>query len=128
MATTILTVIVLILIAGYAAFFAVWNPDVVEIVTLRYPGGDLWESAPVWTLPLAGLLIGAIVMAIALSGPWSTMRRAATLARGQLKAERDKSNKRAKKVNALNKRVKELEGNSAGGSADEDESAEEGLE
>ena len=128
MATTVLTVIILILIAGYAAFFAAWNPDVIEVITLRYGGPDFSQATPVWALPLAGMLIGAILMAIALSGPWSTMRRAAAVARQQLQAERDKSNKRAKKINALNKRAQELEGTTEGGSVDEDEAAEGGLE
>ncbi|MCD6362304.1 MAG: hypothetical protein J7M38_15715 [Armatimonadetes bacterium] len=128
MAITVLTVIILILIAGYAAFFAAWNPAVVDVVTLQYPGGSFMQSTPVWVLPLVGLLVGALVMAIALSGPWSTMRRAAGAARQQLKAERDKSNQRAKKINALNKRIKELEEQTSDASDDGGETAGEGLE
>jgi len=128
MAITVLTVIILILIAGYAAFFAAWNPEVVDVVTLRYGATGFAQSTPVWALPLVGLLIGAVVMAIALSGPWATMRRAAALARRQLKAERDKSNQRAKKINALNRRIKQLEPQSGDEPAAEDETVEGGLE
>ncbi|HUS80206.1 MAG TPA: hypothetical protein VM283_02995 [Armatimonadota bacterium] len=110
MALTVLTVLILILIAGYAAFFAAWNPDVINAVLLRYSAGDVLQSTPLWVLPLVGLLVGAIVMAFALYGPWSQMRRTTAVAREQLAAEREKSNQRAKKVNALIKQVKELKG------------------
>lgn len=128
MAITVLTVLILILIAGYAAFFAVWNPQVVEVLTLRYPGADFSQAAPVWALPLAGLLVGAVIMAIALSGPWSTMRRTALLAREQLRAEREKSSQRARKINALNQRIKDLQGGAAETAEDEQETVEEGRE
>ncbi len=106
MATTVLIVLILILIAGYAAFFAVLNPQVESIAVLKY-----------W----AGTMVGALVMAIALSGPWGTMRRAAVLARQQLAAEREKSNARAKKINALSKQLKQSdkpEEDKSAGSAD----------
>lgn len=124
MAITVLTVIILILIAGYAAFFAVHNPQAIDIATFRDLNNVYWQQAPVWTLPLVGLLVGAIVMAIALSGPWSTMRRTALLAREQLRAEREKSNQRARKINALNQRIRDLQGNVEGGTEDEEDAGE----
>ncbi len=107
MATTVLIGLVLILIAGYAAFFAVLNPQVESIVVFKYWAGDIIQNAPIWVLPIIGMLVGALVMAIALSGPWSTMRRAALLARQQLAAEREKSAARAKKINALSKQLEQ---------------------
>jgi len=107
MATTVLIVLVLILIAGYAAFFAVLNPQVESIVVFKYWAGDIIQNAPIWVLPIIGMLVGALVMAIALSGPWGTMRRAALLARQQLAAEREKSAARAKKINALSKQLEQ---------------------
>ncbi len=118
MATTVLIVLILILIAGYAAFFAVLNPDVEQIVVFKYWAGNVTEQLPIWALPIIGMLVGALVMAIALSGPWGTMRRAAVLARQQLAAEREKSNARAKKINALNKQLERPD------EAEEDKSAE----
>ena len=105
MATTVLIVLILILISGYAAFFAVANPQVIEIITFRDLHNLYIEHIPIWVLPVAGMLVGAILMAIALSGPWGTMRRAATLARQRLAAEREKSSARAKKINALTKQL-----------------------
>lgn len=118
MATTVLIVLILILIAGYAAFFAVLNPQVETIVVFKYWAGDVIENVPIWTLPIIGMFVGALVMAIALSGPWSTMRRAAVLARQQLAAERGKSSARAKKINALSKQLAQS------GKPEEDKSAE----
>lgn len=122
MAITVATVLILILIAGYAAFFAVHNPQVIEVATFRDLNNVYWQSTPVWALPLVGLLVGAIIMAIALSGPWSAMRRAAMLAREQLRVEREKSNQRAKKINALTERIKQLEAGMAGGGGAEEQS------
>lgn len=118
MATTVLIVLILILIAGYAAFFAVLNPQVETINVIKYWNGTISEQVPLWVLPIIGLFVGALVMAIALSGPWGTMRRAAVLARQQLAAEREKSNARAKKINALNKQLERPD------EAEEDKSAE----
>jgi len=124
MALTVLTVVILILIAAYAAFFAMLNPQLINVATLRDTHNVYWQTVPVWVLPVAGLLIGALVMALALWGPWSQMRRASAFARQQLAAEREKSNQRAKRVNALLKQVKQLKGQTGSaedeGSADED--------
>ncbi len=129
MAATVLVVIVLIVIAGYAAFFAVVNPEWVEVITFKFSGLPTYtQEMPVWVLPIAGMLIGAILMAIALAGPWGTMRRAAMLSRQQLAAEREKSGLRAKKVSALTKQVTGLQAKMSGTEpvvADDEETPEE---
>jgi len=122
MATTVLIVLILILIAGYAAFFAVLNPQVESIAVLKYWAGTIHQDAPIWALPIIGMLVGALVMAIALSGPWGTMRRAAVLARQQLAAEREKSAARAKKINALTRQLNKSDKSRA--EAEEDKPAE----
>jgi type VI protein secretion system component VasK len=108
MLQAVLMVVVLILVVGYAVFFAFWNPEAVWVVGFQWGGMDRGMDMPTVFLPLIGLAVGAVVMALSLWAPWAAMRRAALGAKGQLDLERQKSNERAKKVNALSKEVKQL--------------------
>lgn len=108
MGQAVLTVLVMILVVVYAVFFAIWNNGAVDVVGFQFGGTTYSQSLPMAFLPLVGIVVGAVIMAISLWGPWAAMRRTAIAARGQLDVATQKSNERAKKVNALSKEVKQL--------------------
>lgn len=108
MAQAVITVLILILFVAYAVFFAVWNPDMVQVVGFEMGGSPMGAQVPMFVLPLAGLLIGAIVMAIAMVTPWSWTRRALKDKSDELEAEKRRSAKRAQQIESLQERVSGL--------------------
>lgn len=111
MAQAVLTVLLLIIFIAYAVLFAMWNPQVLEVTGFRFgmdpgPGWAAW--VPIWALPLAGLAIGAIIMALVIAMPWASMRRTLEATRERLGVEQARSQERAKKVKALQERVAQL--------------------
>jgi uncharacterized integral membrane protein len=109
MGNAIATVVLLIIFIIYAVFFAVWNPDVVSVTGFSWAGTNYGLPVPIFILPLAGLLLGAIVMAIAMISPWSSMKRSHGATKQQLDTERSRSKRRGQKIQALQKRINELE-------------------
>lgn len=109
MANAVVTVLLLIVFVVYAVFFALWNPAVVPVTGFSWAGIDYGLPVPLFVLPLAGLLIGAIIMAVAMVNPWSSMRRSLSATTQQLEAERARSQERAKKIEGLRKRVNDLQ-------------------
>ena len=113
-------IVVVVLLAGlcYSAFFLTWNSETkVDLVTLRAGGDPFWiQAVPVGFLPLAGLVIGALIMAVAAIGPWAAQRRAAKLAEAKLAKAVEKFNEqkgrlsaRAEEIARLEARIAELE-------------------
>jgi hypothetical protein len=82
---------------------------------------------PVAFLPLLGLVVGAVVMALSLWGPWAAIKRAAVTARGQLALEKKRSNDRAKKADALSKQLKQLKAELAEGKGTQESTSTEGA-
>ncbi len=109
MGNAVATVVLLIIFIVYAVFFAVWNPDVVSVTGFSWAGTNYGLAVPIFILPLAGLLIGAIVMAIAMINPWSSTKRSLGATKQQLDVERSRSKQRGQKIQALQKRINELE-------------------
>lgn len=108
MGQAIVTVLVLIIVVIYAVLFAFWNQEVVEVVSLQIPGQTFVQKMPLAFLPLVGLVVGAVVMAVSLWGPWASAKRAVAIATSQVDVEKQRSNERAKKVNRLIEQVKQL--------------------
>lgn len=108
MAQAVFTVLALIIFIGYAVLFALWNPTMVKVVGF-YWRGEQYLEMPVWILPLIGLAIGAIVMAIAMWSPWTSLKRALQATREQLDMERERGKERAAKLKALRERAIKLE-------------------
>jgi len=110
MAQAIVTVLILLLFVAYAVFFAIWNPGTITVTGLYLTEGMSWGApVPMFVLPLAGVVIGAIVMAIAIGAPWSSLKSKLTAAEDQLKAERSRMKECARKVEALKKRLRALQ-------------------
>lgn len=108
MANAVVTVLLLIVFVIYAVFFALWNPGVVPVTGFSWAGVDYGLPVPLFMVPLAGLLIGAIIMAIAMASPWSSMKRRLDATKDQLEAERACAKERAERIESLRRRVNEL--------------------
>ncbi len=110
MAQAIATVLILLIFLLYAVFFSVWNQGMV-LVTGYYFGPNMsgGTQVPLFLLPIAGVLIGAIVMALALWAPWSSLKGRLFAAEDRLRAESMRSKERARKIEALKSRVLKLQ-------------------
>gem|GEM_PF-6333448 len=110
MAQAIVTVLILLIFIVYAVFFSLWNAGTVS-VTGYYLSQDISGGAPVplFLLPLAGLLVGAIIMAIALSAPWASLKSKLIAAEDRLQAEQLRCKDRGRKIEALKNRVVKLQ-------------------
>lgn len=76
MAKIIAGVIGALLFVVYSALFVFWNATTTaDLITFKAGSEGFWvPSVPVGFLPLVGLIIGAILMAVMLIFPWSAQR------------------------------------------------------
>ncbi len=118
MAQAIVTVLILLIFVVYAVFFALWNPGTISVVSLYLTEGMSWGGAiPLFILPLAGVAVGAIVMAIAISAPWSSLKSKLICAEEQVEAARERSKDCEEKVKELRSRLQKMEAQKRAGSA-----------
>jgi uncharacterized integral membrane protein len=110
MAQAIVTVLILLIFVAYAVFFSMWNADPIEITSMvDLSGTPIGAELPVFIVPLAGVVVGAIVMAIAVSAPWSSLKSKLAAAEDQLGAARERANECERKVEALKSRLQKMQ-------------------
>lgn len=109
MAQAIVTVLILLIFVAYAVFFSLWNAATISIVGWGFWPQEMGAELPVFVVPLAGVVVGAIVMAIAIGAPWSSLKSKLNAAEDQLSAERTRMKECARKVEALKKRLRETQ-------------------
>ena len=105
MVQAIVSVLVLIIIVAYAVYFASWNPEIADVTSFEALGTTVSGDVAMWVLPLGGLAIGAIVMALAMWTPWSSIKRTLAATRERLGVEQERNQDLAKKFKALRKRL-----------------------
>jgi len=108
MAQAIVTVLILLIFVAYAVFFSLWNAGMITVVGFFWPQA-FTADVPIFVLPLAGLLIGAIVMAIAISAPWSSLKSKLIAAQDQAEAARSRVDECEQKVQALRSRLQKMQ-------------------
>ncbi len=92
----LLLVFAFVLAAAYAGLFISWNGEPILITTWKL-GVPLYEDRlPVGILPLAGVVVGLIITAVAVMGPY----RAITGQLRQAQRERDSANDLVEKAKA----------------------------
>lgn len=130
MAQAILTVLLVVILLAYGALFALWNQQVVTVVgaslSLQPGGPGFWASVPLFVLPMAGLVVGALLMAIIMGGPWSGMKRTVRATRERLAAEQARARELARRLKACQAQLKAAPGAMATATvaaAEEDEEA-----
>lgn len=94
--------ILLVVVLGYAMAFVSWNSTPVTVVGLRWGNEAFWETIPLAYLPLAGIGIGVVAMALACLSQWSASR-------GQLRKLSAQVQKAREVIEFQKKRLSELE-------------------
>jgi type VI protein secretion system component VasK len=95
------TVLVLVLVCGYLALFLSWNAAPQPVTGLQIGDSKYVQPMPVGLLFIAGVLVGAVAMAVALWAPWKALK-AGELQQQEL-IQRAKS-----KLKAQDTKIKEL--------------------
>ncbi|MFO8082270.1 MAG: hypothetical protein R6V07_18470 [Armatimonadota bacterium] len=110
MAQAIVTVLILLIFVAYAVFFSMWNADPIEITSLvDLSGTPIGAELPVFVVPLAGVVVGAIVMAIAISAPWSSLKSKLAAAEDQLGAARERAEECERRLDSLKSRLQKMQ-------------------
>lgn len=110
MLKVIFKVIVALLFLGYAAFFLSWNMAPQEIITWNLLGVKYTQLLPVGSLGFAGLLLGAIIMAISCWSAWATQKATVNKAVATVKKAKVKLQAQLDMINELRGEVERLEG------------------
>ncbi|MFW6155799.1 MAG: hypothetical protein ACOC7J_00655 [Armatimonadota bacterium] len=110
MAQAIVTVLILLIFVAYAVFFSMWNADPIEITSLvDLSGTPIGAELPVFIVPLAGVVVGAIVMAIAVSAPWSSLKSKLAAAEDQRAAARERAEECERRLDSLKSRLQKMQ-------------------
>jgi len=110
MVKVILKMVVVLALLCYGALFLLWNNTVQEIVTWQMLGVKYSQALPVGALAFAGLIVGAILMAVACWSAWATQRAVAVRATAQVKKAKEKLQAQLDVINELRARNAQLDG------------------
>lgn len=93
--------IILVLLLAYAVMFATWNLEPVKVVGLRFGGQEYWENVPVAYLPLIGVIVGVVVMAVAAYVQWQGNRAVIGKLNQQVSRAREVVEQQKKRISEL---------------------------
>lgn len=109
MGKVIVKVFIGLLFLAYAALFLSWNMTPQEIISWQLLGVRYSQALPVGTLAFAGLLLGALIMAIACWSAWATQKTTANKAVATVKKAKVKLQAQLDMINELRTEVERLE-------------------
>ena len=66
-------VLALLVVMAYLSLFLAWNAKLQPVVTWQL-GAQYTQELPIGLLFIAGVLVGAVAMALALTGPWNALK------------------------------------------------------
>ncbi len=92
MTGALLKVLFFVAILTYGVFFVLWNQGII-VDLLLWPGPPnavYANEVPIGLVPLAGVVIGAILMAVAAWGAWASQRAIAVMANAQVERAKEK--------------------------------------
>mgnify|MGYP005834679809 CR=1 FL=1 len=99
-----------LLLLVYGALFLSWNMTPQDIVAARWFGGVQYSQAlPVGSLVFIGLVIGALLMAVACWSAWAGQRALTKRAVAQVQKAKEKLQAQLDAINELRARVEQLE-------------------
>jgi len=117
MAQAIVTVLIIILLLTYAGFFAFWNQGAVTVMgfSTDLTGQAGWTSSvQLFLVPVVGMVVGAALMALIMSLPWTSMKRDLATMRERLGVEQARNKDLATKLKAAGARLKKAQAVGAG--------------
>lgn len=109
MGKVILKVVIGLALLAYAAMFLSWNMTQQEIISWQMFGVRYSQPLPVGALAFAGLVIGAIVMAVAAWSAWAAQKAAADKAVATVKKAKVKLQAQLDMINELRAEIERLE-------------------
>ena len=109
MVKVILKMVVVLALLCYGALFLSWNNAPQEIVTWQMLGVKYSQTLPVGALAFAGLIVGAILMAVACWSAWASQRALANRAAAQVKKAKEKLQAQLKAINELRAQNQQLD-------------------
>lgn len=108
MGKVILIVLLVVLLAGYAAMFITWNMTEIDVVGLVYGGSGQGVRMPIGFLALGGVVIGVLVMGFAAWSAWAGQAGKARGASARLGVAKQKLEERTQMVRDLRDEVADL--------------------
>ncbi len=108
MVRAVLMVLILLVVMAYVSFFLAWNAAPSPITTWEL-GAKYTQDMPVGLLFIAGVLIGAVAMAVALWGPWQALKASDERQRALVEKAKDKLKSQSKEIKALTEELEEQE-------------------
>jgi hypothetical protein len=100
MARAVILVFVLLLAMAYVSLFLAWNARLQPVVTWQM-GAQYSQEIPVGLLFIFGVVVGAVAMALALTGPWNALKQSDAQARTLLEKAKAKLRAQDEKVRKL---------------------------
>ncbi|MEN6547802.1 MAG: bZIP transcription factor [Armatimonadia bacterium] len=109
MLKVVISVLIALLIVAYGAAFLAWNMTSQDIVGWQAFGVRYSQHLPVGSLVFVGLILGAVIMAIAAGSTWAAQKSRADRATAMVKKAKVKLQAQLDEINDLRDEVERLE-------------------
>lgn len=110
MLKVVISVLIALLIVAYGAAFLAWNMTAQEVVGWQAFGVRYSQHLPVGSLVFVGLILGALIMAIAAGSTWAAQKARADKATAMVKKAKVKLQAQLDEINDLRDEIGRLEG------------------
>lgn len=114
MGKVILSVVAILLVLSYGAFFLSWNIAPQQVTGLLWGGERFSQSLPLGSLVFIGLILGALLMGWASWSAWSTQKALADKHAATIRKAKTKLQAQLDEINELRAEVDRLQGELAG--------------
>jgi hypothetical protein len=118
MLRAVVIVLVLVVVCGYLALFLSWNATPQPVTTLQLGASTYEQAMPVGLLFIAGVLVGAVAMALALWNPWNALKATQTQQQELIQRARAKLKSQDGKIKELTRQLEELASSAEAGEDD----------
>ncbi len=104
MGRAMLTVFILLMVMAYLSLFLAWNAKPQAVVTWQF-GAQFTQDLPIGVLLILGVVVGAVAMAAALTGPWNALKQSEAQARTLLDQAKRKLRSQGEEIKGLTARA-----------------------
>ncbi len=106
----VIKVLLFVVVLAYAILFVWWNQALLVNLTLWEgpPEPRYLVGVPIGLVPLAGLVVGAIIMAVVAWGAWANQRAATAVASAQVARAKEKLRSMASTIKTQEAELNEL--------------------
>ena len=107
MLRAVLMVLALLVVCAYLALFLSWNATPQPVTTLQVGESKYEQAMPVGLLFIAGVLAGAVAMALALWSPWNNLKAGEVQQRELIHRAKSKLRSQEEKIKELSRSLQE---------------------